>query len=100
LKRQEIPSLAPLLPPDEIVIPKSSLLFPNIILEIALTTVLSKDSPDFDVRIVKVTGTSHLSRTTEALISLEISTNGKPISSRELDRKYVGMDGLPHSAKA
>lgn len=82
-KRREIPPLAPWLPSDEIAIPQSPLL-PAMMtptLEIASVTASSEDGPDLDVRVVKVTGTCHMSSSVKTSISLNVFANGEPSSS-------------------
>ncbi|KAM0227166.1 hypothetical protein ACHAPO_011757 [Fusarium lateritium] len=82
-KRRESPPLAPSLPSDEIFIPEHSSASPAMMtptLEIASITASIEDGPDFDVRMVKVTGTCHLSTVTKTSISLDVFANGEPTS--------------------
>ncbi|KAF5603977.1 glu asp-tRNA amidotransferase subunit A [Fusarium pseudocircinatum] len=82
-KRRESPPLAPSLPSDEIPItppsPASSTVSAPT-LNIASITSVNEDSPESDVRIVKVTGTCHLAGSTESSMVLDVFANGEPTS--------------------
>ncbi|KAG9506434.1 hypothetical protein J7337_003417 [Fusarium musae] len=82
-KRREIPPLAPSLPSDEIPITRPSLASParpKPTIDIASITSVNEDSPDLDVRVVKVTGTCYLPGSNGPSISLDVFANGQPTS--------------------
>jgi Asp-tRNA(Asn)/Glu-tRNA(Gln) amidotransferase A subunit family amidase len=82
-KRREAPPMTPPLPSDEIPVTLSSLASPAMpapTLDIASITSVNEDSPDSDVRVVKVTGTCCMPCSTESLIGMDIFANGEPTS--------------------
>jgi hypothetical protein len=82
-KRRESSPLAPLLPSDEIELSGPSpqpLAMTTPTLKLGSITAVSEDSPDSEVRMVKVTGTCHLASSTNSSTRIEVFANGEPSS--------------------
>ncbi|RGP80587.1 hypothetical protein FLONG3_1326 [Fusarium longipes] len=80
-KRRESPTLAPSLPWDEIALSNPNSSPPTTTapsLKVESITAENEDSPDIDVRIVKVTGT--IEDPTNSSVKLEVFANGEPTS--------------------